>query len=434
MKRDIEQRLLEWKQSENRKPLIIRGARQVGKTYTITAFGDRHYDSCIKLDFEKDLSLMRVFEGNLSPEKIILELELFFNTKIIPGKTLLFMDEIQQCERALLALRYFYEEMPELHVIAAGSMLEFALSDISFPVGRVSFEWMYPMTFREFLIASDKAILAESIPSISDYKPVTDFAHDMITEQLRIYFITGGMPEAVNEYIQSNSLAKISQIHEEIFYSYLQSLTKYSNRIDVESLNHVMRTIPKYVGNQIRYSTIDPDRRVEKTKSSLQILEKALVIHRINAAGAGGLPLGADYSSKVFKSLFLDIGLLQYACGIDANSIINEKDLSRIYKGALVEQFVGQELLASGGSEGRRLYYWSRMKKNSSAEVDYLIVKAGKIYPVEVKSGPAGKLKSMHLYLSEVNNADLGYVLSPTSHTKQLVSNLLFMPFYTRLN
>lgn len=434
MIREIDNKLLIWKDKDNRKPLIIKGARQVGKTYSITQFGKEYFRNFVHLDFERDLSLTRIFADNLSPKQIILELELFISRKIIPGETLLFMDEIQECERALLSLRYFYEEMPELHVIAAGSLLEFALKDVSFPVGRVTFEWMYPMTFSEFLVASDKTLLSEAIPNMSNYKTPSDFVHKMISEQLKLYFIIGGMPEAVKQYIKTDSFFNIPKIHEDIYYSYLQSLTKYSKRADVESLDHVMRSIPKYVGSQIKYTTLDQERRIEKTKASLQILAKALVVHLILASDANGLPLGATSSPKIFKSLFMDIGLMQYACGIDANSILKEKDLSRIYKGALVEQFVGQELIATGGSENRKLYYWSRRKKNSSAEIDYLIVKEGKIYPVEVKSGPAGRLKSMHIYLNEIQNSSKGYVLSTAVHKKQLVNNLVFLPYYVNLD
>ncbi len=434
MKRKIDDKLLIWKNKENRKPLIIRGARQVGKTYSIKQFGIKHFKNFIHLDFERDLSLTRIFGDNLSPKQIVLKLELYVGYKVIPGETLLFFDEIQECERALLSLRYFYEEMPDLHVITAGSMLEFALKDVSFPVGRVSFEWMYPMTFSEFLVASDKSLLSEAIPKIPNFETPSEFLHKMIIEQIKLYFITGGMPEAVKQYIKEGSFIDIPKIHEDIYYSYLQSLTKYSKRADIESLDHVMRSIPKFVGSQIKYTTIDPERRIEKTKTSLQILSKALIVHLIRASDANGLPLGASSSPKIFKSLFLDIGLMQYACGIDVNSILGEKDLSKIYKGALVEQFVGQELLASGGTENRKLYYWSRNKKNSSAEVDYLIVKEGLIYPVEVKSGPAGRLKSIHIYLNEIQNSSKGYVLSTAVYKKQLVNNLIFLPFYVNLD
>ena len=207
MKRTIDSKLINWKTQTFRKPLIIRGARQVGKTFSISRFGETCFKSLIKLDFERDRSIHKIFAQDLSARKILKNIEIFSETKIIPGKTLLFFDEIQECERALLSLRYFYEEMPDFHVIAAGSMLEFALGKISFPVGRVSFEWMQPMTFSEFLNASGKNILAEQLPSISNFKPVNEFVHQKILEQLKIYFLTGGMPEAVKRYCHTGSVS-----------------------------------------------------------------------------------------------------------------------------------------------------------------------------------------------------------------------------------
>ena len=432
MERQIDAKLLGWKKSEFRKPLIIRGARQVGKTFSVSSFGENHFETFIKIDFERDRTSHRIFEGDLSAKKLLSELEIHANKMIIPGKTLLFFDEIQECERALLSLRYFYEEMPELHIISAGSMLEFALGSVSFPVGRLSFEWMRPMTFHEFLIASDRKILADRLPSISDFKPLSQTAHLKVLEQLKLYFLVGGMPEAVKRYCRTSSLTQGFIVHEEIYQSYLQSLMKYNKRADVDSLDHLLRSLPSQVGNQIKYTRLDPDRRIEKTKKSLQILEKALLFHIIKSSNAHGLPLNAGASSKIMKPLFLDIGLMQYHCGVHPSDILNERDLSKIYKGALAEQFVGQEMLASGGSENFKLFYWSRAKKSSSAEVDYLYVKNGRIFPIEVKSGPAGKLKSLHIFLNEHPNVEKGYVMSPALFERQTAEKLLFMPVYTR--
>jgi len=286
-----------------------------------------------------------------------------------------------------LSLRYFYEEMPDLHIIAAGSMLEFTLGSISFPVGRVSFEWTWPMTFHEFLNASDRKILADKLPSISDFEPIGETIHLKILEQLRFYFLVGGMPEAVKRYCKTGSLSQSFMVHEEIFQSYLQSLVKYNQRADVDSLDYLLRSLPSQVGRQIKYTRLDPERRIEKTKRSLQLLERALLLHIIRSSNAEGLPLNAGASSKIMKPLFLDLGLMQYHCGIHPSDILNEKDLSKVYRGALAEQFVGQEMLAAGGSENFKMFYWSRAKKSSSAEVDYLYVRNGKIFPVEVKAG-----------------------------------------------
>jgi uncharacterized protein len=370
----------------------------------------------------------------LSTGRLILELEVYTGTNIIPGKTLLFFDEIQECERALLSLRYFYEEIPELHIIAAGSMLEFSLGTISFPVGRISFEWLRPLTFHEFLIALDKRILADNLPCIADFKPVSENLHLKIMEHLRLYLLTGGMPEAIKRYRQTESLTQSFAVHEEIYQPYLQSLVKYNKRTDIDSLDHLMRSVPAHVGKQIKYTGLDPDRRIEKTKKSLRILERALILHIVQSSKASGLPLNADVSSKIIKPLFLDVGLMQYVCGINPYDILKHNDLSNVYKGALAEQFVGQELIAAGGSENFKMFYWSRAKKSSSAEIDYLYVKNGKIFPIEVKSGSAGKLKSMHIFLKEHPDISTAYVMSPVSFKEQHVDKLRFLPFYTRFN
>jgi uncharacterized protein len=432
MKRNIDAKLLVWQKNKFRKPLIIRGARQTGKTYSVCRFGKNHFDIFIKLDFERERSLHKIFAQNLSAGRLILELEVYTETRIIPGKTLLFFDEIQECERALLSLRYFYEEIPELHIIAAGSMLEFTLNTISFPVGRISFEWLMPLTFHEFLIAMDKRIIADKLPCISDFRPITETLHLKIMEQLRLYLLTGGMPEAVKRYRQTDSLTQSFAVHEEIYQSYLHSLIKYNKRADVDSLDHLMRSVPAYVGKQIKYTGLDPDRRIEKTKKSLSILERALILHIVKSSDASGLPLNAGISSKVIKPVFLDVGLMQYACGINPYDILKHKDLSNVYKGALAEQFVGQELIAAGGSENFKMFYWSRAKKSSSAEIDYLYVKNGEIFPIEVKSGSAGKLKSMHIFLKEHPEISTAYVMSPVSFQEQKVDKLTFIAFYTR--
>ncbi len=347
-------------------------------------------------------------------------------------KTLLFFDEIQECERALLSLRYFYEEIPELHIIAAGSMLEFNLGGISFPVGRISFEWMRPLTFYEFLNASGKQILADNLPCISNLRPVSDTIHFKILEQLKLYLLTGGMPGAVKRYVRTGSLTQSFTVHEEIYQSYLQSLGKYNKRADIDSLDHLMRSLPSHVGSQIKYTRLDPERRIEKTKTSLQILERALLLYIVKSSDATGIPLNANISSKVIKSLFLDVGLMRYNCGIQPSDILKAKDLSNVYRGALAEQFVGQELLAAGGSENFKLFYWSRAKKSSSAEVDYLYVKNSRIFPIEVKSGPAGKLKSLHLFIKEHPNVEKGYVMSPVVFERHDVDKFMFIPVYTR--
>ncbi len=433
MKRDIVEVMLRWKDSQSRKPLIVRGARQVGKTYSVKLFGAEHFKDCVVFDFERDRSLQAIFSGDLSPSKIVRELEIYAGKRIVPGETVVFFDEIQACERALMSLRYFYEEMPELHILAAGSLLEFAMSSISFPVGRVTFEWMRPMTFKEFLVASGKEILAENIPDRINISTVSENLHHSLVEQLRLYFLVGGMPEAVKRFVETGSLTEAQKVHEDIIQSYLQSLLSYETRTDSGSLDHLMRSIPSHVGAQIKYTHLDPERRIEKTKKSLAVLEKALLVHLIQATDVSGLPLGAGTSAKIMKPLFVDIGLMQTICGIDVKEILHAKDINHVYRGALAEQFVGQELLAAGGSENGKLYYWSRRKKSSSAEVDFVIARNGCIYPIEVKSGAAGRMKSMHIFLAEHPFVEKGFVLSPVKHEKQEVDRIEFLPLYVTL-
>jgi len=434
MDRNIDLKLSDWKTQAFRKPLIIRGARQVGKTYSVSTFGKTCFESFIKLDFERNRSIHKIFNQDLSVQQIIRDIEIFSEQKITAGKTLLFFDEIQECERALLSLRYFYEDMPELHVIAAGSMLEFALGKVSFPVGRVSFEWMMPMTFYEVLKASQKDMLADQLPCISDFRPVSEFVHQKIIDQLKIYFLTGGMPEAVKRYCQTGSLSDSFAVHEEIFQAYLQSLVKYYRRADIDSLDHIMRTAPSFVGSQIKYTRLDPDRRIEKTKASLQILENALILQIIRSSNANALPLSVGLAAKKMKPLFLDIGLMQYHSGVQPMDVMAANDLSHLYRGALAEQFIGQEMYAAGGAENQKMYYWARDKKNSSAEIDYLYVKDGNIFPIEVKSGPKGKLKSLHIFLEEHPNIETGCVMSPVAFERQRVENIVFIPIYTRFD
>ncbi|MCJ7471498.1 MAG: DUF4143 domain-containing protein [Actinobacteria bacterium] len=405
----------------------------MGKTYTVKEFGKNSFPSLIVVDFERNRAVHSIFEKDLDPLKMIQELEIFVGQKITPGKTLLFFDEIQACERALMMLRYIYEEIPELHVVAAGSLLEFAMSSISFPVGRVTFEWMRPMTFREFLLASGKEMLIKKLPSVFEPKTISGILHHSVMEELRRYLIVGGMPEAVKRYLDSSSLTTVKKVHDDIVNSYIESLAKYSTRANIESLEHLMKSVPSSVGSQIKYTHLDPDRRIEVTKASLNILEKALLVHLIHSTNVSGLPLGANASSKVFKALFLDIGLMQHICGIDPLETINSSDLTSVYKGAMAEQFVGQELLASGGSENLKLYYWNRMKKGSTAEVDFVISRGGKLYPVEVKSGAAGKMRSMHQLLSEYDEIEKGFVLSSDIYEKQAFGKLIFMPLYSAL-
>jgi predicted AAA+ superfamily ATPase len=433
MKRLINKTLIDWKDQKRRKPLVIRGARQVGKTFSIEYFGRNHFENMVKIDFELDRTVHRVFEGDLHVNNLLMQLEAAYDQRIQPGKTLLFFDEIQECPRALLALRYFYEQLPDLCVVAAGSLLEFVLGDISFPVGRVQFEWLRPMGFEEFLIAAGHKRLVENLPDLSMKEPVPPMIHAKLLDQLHYYFFVGGMPEAVSAFIESGFLKEASRIHRDITQAYTQDFVKYKKNFDKDCIQRVFEQIPQSIGRRIKYTSLYPEKRIEKIKESVQILERALLIQKVHSSHAQGLPLGAEASPKVFKTIFLDIGLMQHMSGVSAFELLKKDNLLDVFRGALAEQFVGQQLLLSGGSENERLYYWDRPKKSSSAEIDYLLVRDNKIIPVEVKSGHPSRLKSMHIFLNEHPHCKQGLVMNEGNYRAEENLNLKFIPIYTQL-
>jgi predicted AAA+ superfamily ATPase len=403
VKRHIDLRLREWRDSSRRKPLIVRGARQVGKTYSVRQFGQTHFDQLAAIDLERNRNLHTVFSGDLDPKRILAELEIFLDVKITPGKTLLFLDEIQSCPPALMALRYFQEEYPTLHVVAAGSLLEFTMSDISFPVGRIQFLDMHPMTFVEYLWAIGKEQAAEVV--LSRPGPVPESTHDLLLNHLRHYSFIGGMPESVKTYSETGSLKEAFAVHSELVESYRQDFSKYSPRVDSQCLNGVLAGAARNVGSQVIYSRLTDGFSHHTIKRAFDVLCMARVITRVPSASPSGLPLGATASVRKTKAIMLDVGLWQHLSGVRVDAEYSRSDLLDIHRGALSEQFVGQEMLASLNTD---LHYWARRARGSTAEVDYLVVVDGTIVPVEVKSGASGRLRSMHLLLNEHPNTLAG--------------------------
>jgi predicted AAA+ superfamily ATPase len=424
MIRVAEKQILEWKDSQRRKPLIIRGARQVGKTWLVENFLAKQFDSFVKIDLEKRRDLHVYFEGNLDPKIILSYLELELG-RIIPGKTLLFFDEIQACPRAIMALRYFYELMPELHVIAAGSLLEFAFGEISIPVGRVQYLHMHPMTFYEYLLALGKEQKAEYV--LKSPVNVTGEIQKMILNELRSYFFVGGMPECVKTYRDSGSMVETFRVQSEILGSYRDDFSKYTPRIDITCLDAVFLNVAKSIGEQLKYTRLNDGHSGQMNRKAFNLLAKAKVIHKIPACDPSGLPLGATANLKKFKATMLDIGLLQRLCQVPAELELKQENLLAMYRGKLAEQFVAQEILAKNSSE---LFYWARDVRGSSAEVDYLAVRQGNIYPVEVKSGAGGSLKSLHLMLEKYQNCSQGLVLYSGTYKELPEQKLTFMPLY----
>ncbi len=383
MERDITSKLIQWKDRNDRKPLIIRGSRQTGKSYAVSEFGKKYFSGNIHIvNFEKRPDLASVFDLNYDIKRILFELEVLLNQRIVPGNDLLFFDEIQACPKAIVSLRYFYENLPELHVIAAGSLLEFALTDISFPVGRVHLMNMYPMTFREYLNATGKSQAADLISGEPTVLP--EAIHNLLNEELKKYFLIGGMPKCVKTYESTNSIQAVFEVQSDLINTFRQDFSKYAGRADKNCLNSVLTSTAQKVGQQIKYSTLAEGFSNPTIKNAFELLETARIISRVSAASPAGLPLGASVSSKKFKAISLDCGLLTHLSGLSQAAEFLKDDLLAIFRGAVAEQFVGQEIRAAADTA---LYYWSREARNSSAETDFLIEKQGQIVPIEVKSG-----------------------------------------------
>ncbi len=423
MKRILEQKILSWANSPQRKPLIVRGARQVGKTWLIENALGKKFNKIIKIDLEKQPQFHKAFEGDLSPNVMLNTIELLAE-KISPGNTLLFIDEIQTCPRAITALRYFYEEMPQLHVVAAGSMLEFALGQMSVPVGRIEYLYLSPMTFYEFLLAIGKDVMAETL--LEDPSNHSEATVNAIHQQLRIFFFVGGMPEAVLAYRNKLSYMDAFNVHQQILTSYRDDFAKYNPSVNYSCLDGVFISAARFVGEQIKYTRLYEHASGVTNHKALDLLCKAKLIYQINSTDPSGLPLGSS-DGKRFKVSILDIGLLQHLCGINPTIATSSENLLSLYRGKLAEQFVAQELLAW---HSQKLYYWSRRAKSSNAEVDYLTLKDGNIYPVEVKAAPAGRLRSLHSCLATYPNCKQGWVLQENVYRELPKQNLIFWPLY----
>ncbi|MCF8379797.1 MAG: AAA family ATPase [Bacteroidales bacterium] len=416
--------LRNWVHKTRRKPLLLRGARQVGKTWLVEKLAQIEFENFLKIDFEENPELLSLFEGDLNPEKICAELEIRTGIDILMGKTLLFIDEIQICPRAIIALRYFYEKMPKLHIIAAGSLLEFALSEISFPVGRIQILEVYPMNFSEFLLALGYKKAADICNDpITD---VTETTHEFLMEQLRIYLLVGGMPECIKEYVNTKSIKKAADVQDEICETYQMDFVKYKPKTDVNCLSTVFLNIAASVGQQTKYTGLAKDFTIPTIKNAYESIVLARIASKVKSVSSPGVPLELHASDKKFKNLFLDIGLMNRVMKIDYHEALSHKNLLAIYRGQLAEQFVGQELLCA---TNKQLYYWARDAKNSKAEIDYLFQKEGTIFPVEVKDGPSGKLKSLHLYRNTYGS-QLAVVFHAGITGKLEEENIIFLPLY----
>jgi predicted AAA+ superfamily ATPase len=392
-----------WKSARRRKPLVIRGARQVGKSYLVREFARLEFENLVEINFERDPRAAALFDSK-DPSVIVPLLEARFDAPVHPGATLLFLDEIQAAGGVLAALRYFHEELPALHVVAAGSLLEFALTDhaYSMPVGRIEYLHLGPMTFEEFLVASGKE---RSVALLEGWHPGEEFndeIHHDLMRHLRRYCVVGGMPEAVAAFVDSSSYRESSAIAESIVATYRDDFAKYATRASTQRIEKVFARAPAMVGRKFKYATVDRDERSRDLGAAVDLLCKARVLYRVRHTSANGPPLGAEADDRSFKILFMDVGLMSRSLGLLAADLDTADDLMAVNAGALCEQFIGQHLLhAHPANEEPELYCWMREKRTSNAEVDYLLQLGARILPVEVKAGATGALRSLHVFLRE---------------------------------
>jgi predicted AAA+ superfamily ATPase len=397
--------LKEWKGRATRKPLVIRGARQVGKSFLVRSLADESFSNRVEINFERMPDAASLFASK-APRTILPLLEARFNTPIEPGKTLLFLDEIQAAPEVFAALRYFHEETPDLHVVAAGSLLEFVLQEHSFsmPVGRIEYLHLGPMNFEEFLLARGREKLRRRLTSFAWPQVIPEGLHVELMDLVREYCVVGGMPEAVAAFARNGSFKDCEQVQESVLSTYRDDFAKYGARAKHGRIEKVFSKIPRLVGRKFMYSQVDREERARDLGSALQLLCLARVAHRVEHSHGNGVPLGAEADDRTFKVLFLDVGLLCRSCGLNVIDLKETADLTLVNAGAVSEQLVGQHLLLSEAFFVEpALHCWMRDKPNSSAEVDYLMALGPRVIPVEVKAGATGRLKSLQLFLSEKN-------------------------------
>ncbi len=403
---------------------------------------DEVFETLAEINFEQTPEISELFSSR-QPERIIQLLELRLNFSIIPGKTLLFLDEIQAAPEVFATLRYFYEQMPQLHIIAAGSLLEFVLEDhqFSMPVGRIEYMHLGPLIFEEFLLAMGKQKLLDFLQSYSLPESIPDTIGNELMQYVRDFCVIGGMPEAVNIYSITKSYLETERILSNILSTYRADFSKYGQRVNQQRIEKVFLKIPILVGQKFKYSQVDRDEKSRDIKDALHKLECARVVHRVVHSDANGVPLGAEINDRYFKTVFLDVGLLCRGAGITMGDIQSADDLMMINSGQVCEQFVGQHLLYSGMSyEEPQLFCWLRQRGSANAEVDYLLSQGTKIIPVEVKAGKSGSLKSLHVFISEkqhdfalrfyAGQPLLGNARTSVSGMEPVDYCLLSLPFY----
>lgn len=402
--------LRDWTTRASRKPLVIRGARQVGKSHLVRMLAEDAFENLLEINLEVEPDAATLFASK-DPRAILELLEARYAVPVVPGSTLLFLDEVQAVPELLACLRYFYERMPALHVVAAGSLLDFALRDHTFsmPVGRIEYLHLGPMTFEEFLHALDKQQLVAFLADWTIGQDVPEAIHKELSRLLRRFVVVGGMPASVDAYVSSGAGDESEAVKQGILSTYRDDFAKYRKRSDPRRLEKLFSRIPHLVGRKFMYSQVDREDRSRELGAALEMLCLARVAHKVRHSAANGIPLRAEADERRFKVLFVDVGLVCRSSGLSILDLESAENPLLVNSGAVCEQFVGQHLVHSGEPyDEPEAFCWMREKSQSSAEVDYVISFGETIVPVEVKAGKTGTLKSLHVFLRE---KDRGFAL-----------------------
>jgi len=442
MKRDRTLFLVNWLNSETRKPLVIRGARQVGKTWLIRDLAHSQKRHLVELNFERRPDLESLFSAN-DPKEIMINIAASVGSKVEPSKTILFLDEIQAAPHLLEKLRWFAEDMPELPVVAAGSLLDFTLAkhEFSMPVGRMGYMYLEPLSFEEFLEAVGEHELRIYLQNYDWNLNIPAVIHSKLMKFIKEYLVVGGMPAAVSSWATEKAPDAVNRIHFDLLTTYRDDFAKYSGRLPIDRLEDVLNSVPRQLGRKFVYRDANSDVNAAPLKQALDLLAKARVCHRIVAVAANGLPLGAEADEKFLKVILLDCGLCGASLGLSLHQLRSVSEISMINSGGMAEQLVGQLLrTVTAAYIPPSLYYWQRRKRGAEAEIDYIIQHENQVIPVEVKAGTSGTLKSLHQFMKEKKkttairmNSDLpklGIVGVRDSLGSFIEYSLLSIPFY----
>lgn len=395
MYRDAIKSLYEWKENQHRKPLIIEGARQVGKTWLMKEFGKEAYKNTVYINFDSDRMLSELFSANLNPKKLILGLELFAECKIDPSNTLIIFDEIQEVPRALTSLKYFCEDAPEYNIVCAGSLLGIALhSGTSFPVGKVDLLKLYPMSFNEFLLATNKERFSKLLNS-NDLSMITAFKQYYI-EALKEYYFVGGMPEAVLRFSETNNYSEIREIQQRIIETYEQDFSKHAPNEIVPKIRMIWNSILSQLAKENKkfiYGLIREGGRAKDYETAIMWLSDCGLIHKISRVNAPNIPLKAYEDLKAFKLFLLDVGLLGCMAGLNPKTLLSGNNLFIEFKGALTEQYVLQQLIPI---QNINTYYYTNDR--NSCEIDFIVDNGENVIPIEVKAEENLRAKSLKAF------------------------------------